>query len=898
MVQRRLEVVIVGDAQGAKDAFNDTEKGSEGLADKMKSALGGAGVAVAAGAVAGLAGIGVALKGAYEAAVESQKISNETERVIRTTGSAANITADQVGDLAGHLSDLTGIDDEVVQGAENLLLTFTNVKNEVGEGNDVFSQATGLALDMSTALGTDASGAAIQLGKALNDPVKGITALSKAGVSFTEQQKDQIKEMVKAGDVLGAQKVVLAELSKEFGGAAEAAGTPLEKLQVKIGNFQEAVGARLIPVVDAAATWLGDQLPGAIEKATGYFEELTAAVGPVARGAFDALSSAVQSTTGVLSQHVEVIRLLATGGFVYLASQIIVATAAYGELAAVWVAIQWSNVSDLVLKFAVALQSSAASGTLMTDAIIGLRAAMFGLNASVGLAGVALAAISVVIYGAMTAADEGRKSADAFIHTLEDGVDRTNLMALNDELATVNDRIEAVGHQATSMGDRAAALADVIVPFSDIENSVNDAYGELDRLREKQQELQRISEESERVLWNEARALTGTGLEAGALHDRLTVLASAGKIDLTADGAQERLHDLAIESLIAQPPLLQLQQSFKTVADQTSNAEEKAKAYKEALDALIGVELGAWDAGTKATQAMKGLADAHITGKASLDLNTASAKANNDEVFKNRDALSGAISSSISHAQAVFNESGSLQQANAVLGQHREQLVTVLTQLLGNRAAAESYINQLGLTPENINTLVQLNPQDAPQKLSSIQGQINRVGQGATVTIDANITPAEANLNRLGYKISDLERRVFVANVSYDSGARPHADGGIELFAGGGLRESHIAQIAPAGAMRLWAEPETGGEAYIPLGRSKRARSTQILAQVADMFGYEVQAPGAGGGRLMRQGAAAGGSAAIFNFYGVAATKADVGRALDEALREYQRSGGTLVTAG
>lgn len=68
-----------------------------------------------------------------------------------------------------------------------------------------------------------------------------------------------------------------------------------------------------------------------------------------------------------------------------------------------------------------------------------------------------------------------------------------------------------------------------------------------------------------------------------------------------------------------------------------------------------------------------------------------------------------------------------------------------------------------------------------------------------------------------------------------------NADGSIlEFYAGGGLRENHVAQIAPAGAWRVWAEPETGGEAYIPLAESKRARSEQILAETADRFNLMV----------------------------------------------------------
>ena len=77
-----------------------------------------------------------------------------------------------------------------------------------------------------------------------------------------------------------------------------------------------------------------------------------------------------------------------------------------------------------------------------------------------------------------------------------------------------------------------------------------------------------------------------------------------------------------------------------------------------------------------------------------------------------------------------------------------------------------------------------------------------------------------------------------------DGGITAYANGGIrrlEQYANGGhRREKHVAQIANAGDWRLWAEPETGGEAYIPLARSKRGRSTAILNDVAKIFGLQL----------------------------------------------------------
>jgi phage-related protein len=104
----------------------------------------------------------------------------------------------------------------------------------------------------------------IQLGKALNDPVKGITALSKVGVSFTEQQKAQIATMVKAGDTAGAQKIILGELGKEFGGAAAAAADPMTRLKTILGNLGERIGTFLLPLVTKFANFLAEKAVPAI----------------------------------------------------------------------------------------------------------------------------------------------------------------------------------------------------------------------------------------------------------------------------------------------------------------------------------------------------------------------------------------------------------------------------------------------------------------------------------------------------------------------------------------------------------------------------------------------------------------------------------------------------------
>lgn len=157
---------------------------------------------------------------------------------------AMQITAEEVSNLSSKLQHLTGISDEEIQSGENMLLTFTNI------GKKVLPDATQTVLDMSVALGQDTKNSAIQLGKALNDPINGVTALRRVGVTFTEAQQEQIKKLQESGHLLEAQKVVLKELQTEFGGSAEAAGKTfagqMNILKNSVNDLEESFGKLIV----------------------------------------------------------------------------------------------------------------------------------------------------------------------------------------------------------------------------------------------------------------------------------------------------------------------------------------------------------------------------------------------------------------------------------------------------------------------------------------------------------------------------------------------------------------------------------------------------------------------------------------------------------------------------
>lgn len=286
------------------------DKFGEGMKSRSLSLAKGIAAPIAAAFAA--AGVKDFLSESIAGARESQKIGAQTEQVIKSTGKAAKLSADQVGDLATAISNKTGYDDEAIQSGQNLLLTFTNIKDEAGKGNDVFSQTTSLMTDMSVALGQDTKASAIQLGKALNDPVKGITALSKVGVSFTAQQKEQIKALVKSGDTMGAQKVILKELNKEFGGSAAAQSTATDKLKTSMGNLSEQIGGMLLPYVDKLASWMTTKAIPAMEQFIAEFKSGEGAAGQF-RDALEKVKSAIEAVVNFVKANPDLTKGLIGG---------------------------------------------------------------------------------------------------------------------------------------------------------------------------------------------------------------------------------------------------------------------------------------------------------------------------------------------------------------------------------------------------------------------------------------------------------------------------------------------------------------------------------------------------------------------------------------------------------
>lgn len=279
--QPKVEVALLADAGAMVRGFRQGSKAADDFGDgagRVSKAVGIMDKAVLGAAAAIGGGLVLALKNGFTGLKENEQASAQTAAAIKSTGGAANVTTGQIEKLADGIEKKSGMDAHAIQSGSNLLLTFTKIKNEAGDGNDIFDQTTKTMADMATAMGTDPKNAAMQLGKALNDPVKGVSALGRAGVQFTKEQKDQIKTLVESGDTMGAQKIILAELETQFGGSADAAGKTfagrMSILKHRFDEFSETLAAKLMPVLMAFMDWVERSWPSISRALEGLFDTL------------------------------------------------------------------------------------------------------------------------------------------------------------------------------------------------------------------------------------------------------------------------------------------------------------------------------------------------------------------------------------------------------------------------------------------------------------------------------------------------------------------------------------------------------------------------------------------------------------------------------------------------
>ena len=219
---------------------------ANGIVDRSSRAFQGLGALIT-----GL-GIGTAMRAVIQNTGRQQAAITQLEAAIKSTGGAAGRTSQQMQDYASSLQTVTTFGDEAIIEMQAMLATFTNIQGVN------FDQTTKTILDLSQAMGQDLRSSTVQLGKALNDPVANLGALSRTGIQFSEVQKDLIKSLAESGDMAAAQSVILEELQRQFGGSAEAARTAMPGALKALGNAWGDLFEVQGPVLDELTGGIGE----------------------------------------------------------------------------------------------------------------------------------------------------------------------------------------------------------------------------------------------------------------------------------------------------------------------------------------------------------------------------------------------------------------------------------------------------------------------------------------------------------------------------------------------------------------------------------------------------------------------------------------------------------------
>jgi len=262
---------------------------------------------LAPAAIIGLTALTGMAVGAVRAAEEAEVANNRLDSVadsMNLFGANTKNVTDRLKAFADETMKKIAVDDELVKSTQAQLLTFKNLAVTADTAGGAFDRATIAAFDMAAVFGGTGEDNAVRLGKALQDPIQGVSALRKVGVQLSEQQEKMIKTFVEAGDAASAQEIILKELETQVGGAAEATATDSARMALAFGELSESIGTGLLPVVETLTPLI-----------TGLFDYIAknSGVVTVLAGIFAALAISILAVNFALNANpiVKVITLIA-----------------------------------------------------------------------------------------------------------------------------------------------------------------------------------------------------------------------------------------------------------------------------------------------------------------------------------------------------------------------------------------------------------------------------------------------------------------------------------------------------------------------------------------------------------------------------------------------------------
>lgn len=262
VIQARVDgLASVKNLEGGLTSLGNKADTVGGKFQKFNGLLRGLGGAIAA------AGIGRILGNASEVAAGFEAETRLLEQGLKNVGAGTG-ELERLQGVADKLGKATLFNEEDFRQGFGLLTSFGNI------GTENYEKVATAAANVAQVSGTDVSSAFMQLAKALNDPVAGLSALSRSGIQFTEQQKEMIKGMVESGNIVGAQTMILKELEAQYGGTAVAAAGGAAGVKDTFGEAMYDLNVAIGQVVNTA-------LPPLLNLLTNVVNAFTALPGPV-----------------------------------------------------------------------------------------------------------------------------------------------------------------------------------------------------------------------------------------------------------------------------------------------------------------------------------------------------------------------------------------------------------------------------------------------------------------------------------------------------------------------------------------------------------------------------------------------------------------------------------------
>ncbi|MHB1063527.1 MAG: phage tail tape measure protein [Georgenia sp.] len=310
--------------------------------------------------------------------------------------------------------------------------------------------------------------------------------------------------------------------------------------------------------------------------------------------------------------------------------------------------------------------------------------------------------------------------------------------------------------------------------------------------------------------------------QSARLEDAAEIAGAKKDIDAAATNQQGDLAD----EYAATNPLIDAQSDvLGEVTGAADTATEALGEYLATLSELTGVVLSE-------REAQRALEEAYDSFNGTLETNGATLDITTEKGRANQAALDNIASSTWDLIGAMAANGAEHEQLEATMASARAEFINAAEAAGIETEAANALADQLGLIPANVTTAITVaGVAAAKQQIEDLR----LLYDGKTIA-QATIDVFERVIGAGGTRGQGADAARYTGQAL--AGARRQADGGVvEFYGSGGVRENHVAQIAPAGAWRVWAEDETEGEGYVPLARSKRPRSEEIMGEIAARLG-------------------------------------------------------------